>query len=194
MWTDVRNWAVVRKQKGENGSLRICIPGAAAEAANLSVAKDWGSQGSERLITWESLGALALGSSPATCTVHTDTALPCKELHFSFLPTLIPCPYICEKGTSNAPVGHCWGVYVPSYLKQPASNFTAGNFPVLRIVGDKEVWWGRWKGGSAVKNTGCSCRGCRFGSQHATVCNSSSRDSDALFWPPWVPGMDLVHL
>lgn len=25
MWTDVRNWATVRKWKGEDGSLRVCV-------------------------------------------------------------------------------------------------------------------------------------------------------------------------
>lgn len=26
-----------------------------------------------------------------------------------------------------------------------------------------------------------------------TACNSSHRESDTLFWPPWTPGMHIVH-
>ena len=29
--------------------------------------------------------------------------------------------------------------------------------------------------------------------QLTTVCNSSPRGSDILFWPPWIPGIHMVH-
>lgn len=27
-----------------------------------------------------------------------------------------------------------------------------------------------------------------------TVCKSSSRGQDTLFWPPWVPSMHMMHI
>jgi hypothetical protein len=43
------------------------------------------------------------------------------------------------------------------------------------------------KEGSAVRSTGCSCRGPGFLSQHpcGRLKNSISKRSDALFWPMW---------
>lgn len=62
------------------------------------------------------------------------------------------------------------------------------NKPVLELakmdIKDKLRYWG---GGSVVKSIGYSYRGIRCGSQHPNGSSgtSSSRESNALFWPPW---------
>lgn len=53
-----------------------------------------------------------------------------------------------------------------------------------------------WLGdGSAVKNTGCVCKEYRFTKYRVTIItNSSSRESNAVFWSLKVPGIYMVHI
>lgn len=40
-----------------------------------------------------------------------------------------------------------------------------------------------------VTGTACSSKGCKFSIPRVTtICNTSSKIPDALFWPPWGPG------
>lgn len=47
--------------------------------------------------------------------------------------------------------------------------------------------------GSELKSTGHACRGPRFSFQYLPN-NSSSRGSDAHFWPPQIPSTHKVHI
>lgn len=58
--------------------------------------------------------------------------------------------------------------------------------------------WG-WNDGLVVENTCCSFRESQFVFLaptwwFATICNSSSKGLDSLFWPPRVPAMQVAHL
>lgn len=54
-----------------------------------------------------------------------------------------------------------------------------------------------YRDGSVVKSMYATCRGPKFSStrvrQLTNAYNSSSRGSDAFFWPPWVPALMCVH-
>lgn len=58
------------------------------------------------------------------------------------------------------------------------------------IQGDVGSYWRVWRDGSSVKNICYSSKGQKFSSQHLqpTICNSSWRGCNALFWPLWPPG------
>lgn len=45
-----------------------------------------------------------------------------------------------------------------------------------------------------MKGAGCSCRGARLGSKHPhSGSQLSFQEFNALFWPPWAPGMHPMH-
>lgn len=75
---------------------------------------------------------------------------------------------------------------IPLHISPTTIRFTATRFST------------RAAEGSGVKSPHHSCRGPNVGSQHPqwvahNLLNSSSGESDTLFWPPWVPGKHVVH-
>lgn len=76
-------------------------------------------------------------------------------------------------------------------VKQIGFHLPSGALVVIKRMKKED-----WRDGSAVKSACWSCREPKFRSElHiswlTTICNTSSGESDAPFWPPWVPTHNL---